>query len=144
MIQVSGIDGFMSELGIPFGAQVRGFGINQHHLRTHQHVIGMTIQKCNLLCETVGQANVIRIHPRDQLTPSGSDAIIQCADDSSIRTAYNPDPAVLLFVLAENGKRRILRSIIHRDQFKIGKRLGEAALHGGAQKSFGVVDGHHN
>ena len=103
---------------------------------------GMTIEEVHLPLESVGNGNIVRVHPSDVLSPSQPTSPVQCRDHASVLLVKDLEAIVEFGVLLKDASRVVGGAVIDDDELKFTESLAKDTVKGFPDVFFAVTDCH--
>jgi hypothetical protein len=107
-----------------------------------QHDVGVGPHERDLLLEAVGDADVVGVHPRDELAAGEPEALVERLGEAGVRAADQADAVVDGGVLVEDRGRAVRRTVVDQDQLEVAERLREDAVERLREVALGIEDRH--
>ena len=103
-------------------------------------IVAVLLQKGDLRGETMGQANVIGVHTRDQGRAGLCQQLVEAGDEAPVLADDGANAGVLGGVGIDDCGAAIRGAIVANQKFKVGKVLRQHALYRGREKAFAIID----
>jgi hypothetical protein len=94
----------------------------------------------DLLGQAIGQADVVGVHPGDQVGAGEGQRFVEGPDVAGVGPGDDFQAGISRGDAAEDRRGFVRRAVVDDDQFQLAQRLVQDAYDGGADKPLAVVD----